>query len=234
MTDPEVAPNQSALIGDLFHALSQPLTSLRCVIEVALLEVRDPEEYRETLQQCLALAEQISVLAAGLRELQDTPKSEDAGPKLALQICLREMAEEFSPLAAAEGKKLLLTTLPESCDVQEAAARRALFLLLQNALELSAADGVITLKQVSAASVQVSVEVHRRGEGQGEREHLCRRLRMALLGRNLTAVGASGFETRNAEQWWYRIDFPPQRDFRAGAKFSHSQPAAGSGKDLPQ
>ena len=58
------------LIGELFHELSQPLTTLTCCLEVCLQKSR--RSRRRDLRIALAQAQTITRLTAQLRQLLDT------------------------------------------------------------------------------------------------------------------------------------------------------------------
>jgi signal transduction histidine kinase len=96
------------LLPELLHALSQPLTSLRCSLEVTLLQPRDSEEYRKRLRESLKLTEDITVLARGIRELMDVEQPLAPPRDVALDKILRSAVREFLPLADAEGVGLSL------------------------------------------------------------------------------------------------------------------------------
>ena len=103
---------QESLLPELLHALSQPLTSLRCSLEVTLLQPRDSEEYRRRLRESLKLTEDITVLARGIRELIDVEQPVAAPRGVALDKLLRCAVRELLPLADAEGITLSLLCSP--------------------------------------------------------------------------------------------------------------------------
>lgn len=100
-------------IPELLHALCQPLTSLRCALETTLAERRGSEEYRSSLRESLGLAEEISELAAGLRELLEVEKTDPPAGTVDLDDLLREMATDLLPLANSRNSRLVLKC--ESC-----------------------------------------------------------------------------------------------------------------------
>jgi hypothetical protein len=59
------------LVCDLFHQLSQPLTTLCCSLELAQLQTPTPEQYGEIVSRTLEQAEKASWLATAIRELFD-------------------------------------------------------------------------------------------------------------------------------------------------------------------
>lgn len=103
---------QASLLPELLHALSQPLTSLRCSLEVTLLQPRDSEEYRRRLRESLKLTEDITVLARGIRELIDVEQPVAVPQDVALDKLLCSAVREVLPLADAEGIGLSLFCAP--------------------------------------------------------------------------------------------------------------------------
>jgi hypothetical protein len=103
---------QESLLPELLHALNQPLTSLRCSLEVTLLQPRDSEEYRRRLRESLKLTEDITVLASGIRELieveQPIAQPRSVSFDKVLQSCLRELL----PLADSESIGMSLLCAP--------------------------------------------------------------------------------------------------------------------------
>ncbi len=66
-------PSPEELLRELFHGLSQPLSTLRCSLELALR--RQPltaTEYRDLLQHALAQAEHAACLIVSLREMLES------------------------------------------------------------------------------------------------------------------------------------------------------------------
>ena len=58
-------------IDDLLHALSQPLTSLCCQLEIVLSKPRTNDEYRDCLARALEQAGTAARLTQQLRELNE-------------------------------------------------------------------------------------------------------------------------------------------------------------------
>src|SRR6266705_830270 len=78
------------LIFDLFHALNQPLTTLRCSLELTLHQPRTAKQYRDSLAGALRHTEQITWLTTDLRELLEADDASDDRKVLALEVCLRK------------------------------------------------------------------------------------------------------------------------------------------------
>src|SRR4051794_19974156 len=65
-------------LSEAFHTFHQPLTSLHCGLELALLKNRSEEDYRRRIEEALESAGRIFELNKALRELVD---SEDPGER---------------------------------------------------------------------------------------------------------------------------------------------------------
>jgi len=94
------------LVSELFHALSQPLTALRCSLEMALSGRFSPGPSQENLQLALEHAEQIARLATGMRELLEADAPGSARTLVNLETCLGEAVVDLVPVAEAAGVQL--------------------------------------------------------------------------------------------------------------------------------
>lgn len=103
---------QESLLPELLHALNQPLTSLRCSLEVTLLQPRDSDEYRRRLRESLKLTEDITVLASGIRELIDVEQPIAQPRAVSLDKILQFSTRELMPLADAEGVGISVLCTP--------------------------------------------------------------------------------------------------------------------------
>lgn len=91
--------NRSPL-GQLLHALNQPLTGLQCSLEVGLARPRTPEQYVHGLREGLALAERMRALVEAIREVADIEEENPgAGEAVELDVLLRAAVEELAPVA---------------------------------------------------------------------------------------------------------------------------------------
>jgi hypothetical protein len=94
-----------SVLGQLLHALNQPLTGLQCSMEVALAAPRTAEQYVRGLSDGLMLTERMRMLVEALREVVDS-QEEDAGisgQKIDPVRVLRESVEELMPVAESKG-----------------------------------------------------------------------------------------------------------------------------------
>lgn len=100
--------SEESLLPELLHALSQPLTALRCSLEVTLLQPRNSEEYRKRLRESLGLIEEIATLAAGIRELVEVEQPSPGGPQVRFDKILRSTVREWLPPADSKGVSMSL------------------------------------------------------------------------------------------------------------------------------
>jgi hypothetical protein len=91
------------LVSDLFHQLSQPLTTLCCSLELALLQTPTAAQYREIASQALLQAEKAASLATAIRELFDAGQAGDDGEVLELRTALADTVGDLMPLAESAG-----------------------------------------------------------------------------------------------------------------------------------
>jgi signal transduction histidine kinase len=146
------------LMDDMFHDLSQPLSTLTCLLEVNLLLSRPAKRTRHDLQIALKQTHSIVRLVRGLRELVDAGKPQEDQQVIPLAGCLREVVGDLQPVAEARSVKLSLIcagicpagTSSAECLVKFPASRlrQAFFHLLEFALERCAAGSQI---KISAA-----------------------------------------------------------------------------------
>ena len=119
------------LVADLFHALSQPLTTLCCSLELTLQQTPTEKQYRESVTRALGQAEQVSWLATGIRELLDAA---EAGPDLEvlqMQAAVHDAVNDLLPVAELAGVRICyLPRSPAPVRFEAQRLRRGLFHLL--------------------------------------------------------------------------------------------------------
>ena len=138
---------QESLLPELLHALNQPLTSLRCSLEVTLLQPRDSDEYRRRLRESLKLTEDITVLACGIRELIDVEQPIAQPRAVSLDKILQFSTRELMPLADAEGVSIsVLCTPPLTALGDEQQLSTAIIYLLSFLLNRSSKGGEVNVQ----------------------------------------------------------------------------------------
>ena len=111
------------LLPDLFHALSQPLTSLHCCLELCLRPAnRLDKRIRQNLRVALQQAESIILLVSSIQVLVDTRAVEAIPEEINFGEFLHEMSDVLSSLAEA-GKKDFFLVIDECGPVNIAANR---------------------------------------------------------------------------------------------------------------
>jgi len=93
----------------LLHALNQPLTGLQCLLELALVGHRNPEDAMRTFEETLELTARIRLLVEAVREISDIEESAP-GPRELVLIAdmLADVAQELMPVAESRHLKLAL------------------------------------------------------------------------------------------------------------------------------
>jgi signal transduction histidine kinase len=109
-----ILPEFVEVLRNLIHQLSQPLTSLRGSLELALLgEVKEPE-CRKILQQSF---EESLRLAAGLTTLREVLEAEDRGEdfqRVNWKRLVRKALKDVAPAARGKGLQLVLEPLADA------------------------------------------------------------------------------------------------------------------------
>jgi hypothetical protein len=199
-------PQGSDVLGELLHSLSQPLTSLRCSLELSIEEVA--EQQRESISAALQQTEKVIGMIQLMREYLD---AEQPGPEaypVALAPAMRSVIEELSSIAEVRGVQLrLMGTCTAAVPVPESRLRLALQYLIAPMIEAQPVGGkVMLLLGESPAGAVLRVEGVRgfrelgRSATQTKRNlvgatsasvsTLCR-VRLAIASRVLETAGAS-------------------------------------------
>lgn len=131
-------------VSDVFHSISQPLTALRCSIELALMQDGNAEHYHNALQEALTHADRVTGCAEFLRVMAE---AEDPGHPCDTDLygCVSRTIEEFAPVFEANGRKMEArqgSNVRVRIDPQK--LERALFLLF----DFCAAEGLDVMLHV--------------------------------------------------------------------------------------
>src|SRR5208337_4382067 len=140
------------VLGELLHSLSQPLTGLRCSLELSLdLPLKlSPEEVAEQQQENVAAALQQTERVIGMIQLmREYLDAEQPGPEAfssALAPVMRSVIEDLSSIAAVRGVRLrLVGTCTATVPVPESRLRLALQYLIASMIEAQPVGGKVTL-----------------------------------------------------------------------------------------
>ncbi len=146
------APRGPDVLGELLHSLSQPLTGLRCSLELSLQLPLDLsiEQVAEQQQASVAVALQQTEKVIGMIQLmREYLDAEHPGPEIcpvALEPAMRSVIEELSSIAAVRGVQLRLAgTCTATLPVPESRLRLALQYLIATMIEAQPAGGKVTL-----------------------------------------------------------------------------------------
>ncbi len=114
MKNPTVAAECESrqLISDLFHQLSQPLATLCCSLELALLQTPSAEQYSEVVGHALGQAEKVSALTTGIRELIEAGQAGHGGEVLELRRAVEDAVAGLWPVAESAGVQVACTPGP--------------------------------------------------------------------------------------------------------------------------
>jgi C4-dicarboxylate-specific signal transduction histidine kinase len=197
LVDEQTATESQKLVSELFHALSQPITALRCSLELALYTQSHPS--KENLQAALVHAEKIAQLAGGIRELVQADDPGDERVALSLKDCLRGVVVDMEAMAEAAQVEIEMSAIR---DVQVTAEpkrlNQALFYLIEFVLSSAAAGSVLraeTEVQGDQALTLLSLSekktfmVGAKSEKETKSEALSQRLGLAIAGRIFESAG---------------------------------------------
>jgi hypothetical protein len=208
--NPPPAPD---VLGELLHSLSQPLTSLRCSLELSIDE--DAEQRQENVAAALQQTEKVIGMVQLMREFLEAEHPLQGTHSTALAPVLRRVVEELASIAAVEGVELLLVgTCKATLAVSEPRLRLAVQYLIatvvETQIETQAAGGKVMLLLGEGPSGAVL-----RVEGKcGSRKLIgqtptLRRVRLAIAGRMLESAGASlEFNDKNADPSGFVLCIP--------------------------
>ena len=159
--------SQHRFVADASHELRTPLAALRAEIEVALRRERSPLDYQKTLDSNRHELERLSSLVENLLALAALDATKPQGQKspVDLSIVCRDVAEQLSPLAAAQNVRLHLE-LAEKATVSGDvfALERAVRNLVENAIRHTPAGEQIVIRAAPDAQ-EIVVQVIDAGVG---------------------------------------------------------------------
>jgi signal transduction histidine kinase len=174
---------RARLMEDLFHALSQPLTSLRCQLELGLRDGRSDQDYRECLAGALEQAERTSRLTVELRDVSEATETEVRNACCAFDATLATVAEEIAVLARIKDVRVNAQPSPRfMVAAHRERLSRALFHLLKFAVESAAPGSELNLHTMTSATGLVLTIGSRAlgAEDNDETEHQAEELTVAV------------------------------------------------------
>ena len=191
------------MLGELLHSLSQPLTGLRCSLELSLQLPLDrsieevTEQQQASVSAALQQTEEVIGMIQLMREYLDAEQPEPQAFLSALAPAMRSVIEELSSIAAVRGVRLrLVGTCTAALPVPESRLRLALQYLIATMIEAQLVGGrVMLLLGEGPAGAVLRVE----GEHGFQQpkpsatspQITLRRARIAIASRVLESAGAS-------------------------------------------
>ncbi len=103
------------VFADVSHQMSQPLTALRGLMELALQKRCRVAEYRATLEEAMEQADRMVWLARSLRELADSVDPGGVKETVWLETVVKEVTDDLRPLAEARGLSLAFECEGDLC-----------------------------------------------------------------------------------------------------------------------
>ena len=191
------------MLGELLHSLSQPLTGLRCSLELSLQLPLDrsieevTEQQQASVSAALQQTEEVIGMIQLMREYLDAEQPEPQAFLSALAPAMRSVIEELSSIAAVRGVRLrLVGTCTAALPVPESRLRLALQYLIATMIEAQLVGGrVMLLLGEGPAGAVLRVEGEHGFQQQKPSatspQITLRRARIAIASRVLESAGAS-------------------------------------------
>lgn len=153
----------------LLHALNQPLTGLQCLLELALIGHRNPEEAMRTFEETLELTARIRLLVESVREISNLEESEPGlQERIFINDTVAEVVQELAPVAESRQLKLALESggpLPVMANRQRVST--VVFRLLEAAVsvaEIGSYLRVVTREEHREAVIRLEWPEHATGD----------------------------------------------------------------------
>lgn len=150
-----------ALVSEVFHNLSQPLTALHCELELALRRDRTVEELRGSVQSALEDAERLRQRLLLVRALSDAADPGDLSQPTELCELFRQLHEDMLPLFESAGQKFELELGCGAVLVRANQTRlmRALFAFVEYLFRHSAEGAVLAIRVQVVAGAQADIRI---------------------------------------------------------------------------
>ena len=194
------------MLGELLHSLIQPLTGLRCSLELSLQLPLDcsieqvAEQQQANVSVALQQTEKVIGMIQLMREYLDAEQPVPGAFSSALAPATRSVVEELSSIAAVRGVRLrLVGTCLATVPAPESRLRLALQYLITTLIEAQPVGGkVMLLLGEGPAGAVLRAEGERGFRDQEQRATISsrsvstlRKVRLAIASRVLETAGAS-------------------------------------------
>ena len=164
----EAFEREKRAAADISHELRTPLAALTTTIEVACRKPRTAEQYRQTLDECRAIAKQMSQLVERMLELAwiDAGAAEVRPERVRLDDLVGGIAAVARPLADVQGVTFKVS-VPDQLTVRTDPdkLREVVMNLTHNAIEYNRPGGEVEVTARPADNGGVVVEVRDTGIG---------------------------------------------------------------------
>ena len=215
------------LIRDIFHDLSQPLSTLTCLLEINLMLSRTSKQWRHDLKIALKQVRSIVRFIQALRELWEAGNAQPDQQVLSLTVCLREVVADLLPVAESANVGLSLicgSGISDSgctVDFHASQLRQAVTRLLEFATGCCRAGANVKVTadeedeaaqlRIAISAVKISGAKAPAGAAEsaewGKRD-LKRRLGLAVAWRIFESAGGHLQTCRSGEQLWLEVRLP--------------------------
>jgi signal transduction histidine kinase len=136
---------QKDVLGELLHSMSQPLTSLRCSLEMSLDE--SAEQQQTTVGIALQQTERVIGMIQLMREYLDAEQPEPEVRKVPFESVLRAVVEDLNSLAEVRRVDVRLHgTCSATLSLAEPRLRLSLQYLILALIETMAPEGTVELE----------------------------------------------------------------------------------------
>ncbi len=151
---PTTLSQNQALMHEMLHLLSQPLTTLHCALEHSLTQ--DAAERAGEVALALEQTDRVIAAVRLMREYLEAEEGCFVAPPFPLGLATENVLEQLSVLAEARGAHLFAAgTSTAAIPVRNAWLQRALFYLLGALIEGCSAGQAITILLEDAGSSSV-------------------------------------------------------------------------------
>ncbi len=150
---------ERAFSADVAHELRTPLAGLRAKSEVALSKLRSPEQYQETIRQCLLITEQATAIVESLLATTQQSITQIRKEEIDIPNLLEELVREYQEVI--DKRELTLSWNISGCESVEADPNTLSILfrnLIDNAVSYADAGTTITI-EAEANQQELIVEV---------------------------------------------------------------------------
>lgn len=138
------SPRDQEVLGELLHSLSQPLTTLRCSLELSMDDMA--ESRQQTVTAALEQTETVIGMIQLMREYLDAEQATAEIPAIQLMPVLRSAVEDLSSVAALHKVRMCVAgTCTIAMRVAERRLRMALEYLMTAMIERQPAGSEIVL-----------------------------------------------------------------------------------------